>query len=275
MNESRAHIDDTDLHGWVDARVPADDAERVAQALAADPDMRSRALHYRRQNEALRELFAPEQQEPVPSALRDVASDGPTRAPAIAGADDRRANQRVYLQAAALVVAVGLGAAIGWFARGEIPERAALAPAVPAGLPLVRAAAAAHATYAPEVRHPVEVAASERGHLVAWLSKRLGASLKIPDLEPSGFRLVGGRLLPDASDGVAAQFMFESASGQRLTLFLRRDESASDTAFRFAEHGRFVTFYWLDRGFGYALSGALERETMLAIATSVYRQLNP
>ena len=125
-----------------------------------------------------------------------------------------------------------------------------------------------------ESLHP-KVGAAEQAHLVTWLSKRLGTALKVPNLENEGFRLVGGRLLPDARDGVAAQFMFESPNGQRLTLFLRRDDEGTDTAFRFAEQGKVGTFYWLDRGFGYALSGELPRETMLSIATSVYRQFNP
>ncbi|HOA92544.1 MAG TPA: anti-sigma factor, partial [Quisquiliibacterium sp.] len=151
------------------------------------------------------------------------------------------------------------------------PAAATLAPEIRG---LDRAAAVAHAAYAPEVRHPVEVGASEQTHLVAWLSKRLGAPLKVPDLGGEGFRLIGGRLLPDDT-GVAAQFMFEAVGGQRLTLYVRRDADGADTAFRFSEEHGLLTFYWLDRGFGYALSGELARDTMQAVATSVYRQLNP
>ena len=44
------------------------------------------------------------------------------------------------------------------------------------------AALVAYAVYAPEVRHPVEVAATQQEHLVQWLSKRLGRPLKVPDL---------------------------------------------------------------------------------------------
>jgi anti-sigma factor RsiW len=274
MNQSRALITDADLQAWVDARASTDDIERVEQALAADPELRTRALHYRRQNEALREMLAGELEESAPPALLAVANEGPSRAGERARSGLRPANEHIFIRAAALFLAIGIGVVIGWTSRGAAPEQAALAPTAPHGLPLVRAAAVAHAAFVPEVRHPVEVAASEQTHLVAWLSKRLGAQLKVPNLEPEGFRLVGGRLLPDASDGVAAQFMFESVSGQRLTLFLRRNASDSDTAFRYVEQGRLGTFYWVDRGFGYALSGELEREKMLGVASSVYRQLS-
>lgn len=75
-----------------------------------------------------------------------------------------------------------------------------------------RRAALAHAVYAPEVRHPVEVAAVEKAHLAAWLSKRLEAEVRAPDLGGAGFALLGGRLLPgEALSGAAslpaAQFM--------------------------------------------------------------------
>ncbi|MDP6603016.1 MAG: sigma factor [Rhodospirillales bacterium] len=60
---------------------------------------------------------------------------------------------------------------------------------------LVRRAVGAHVVYVPEVRHPVEVASSEEAHLVAWLSKRLGQALRVPDLTSAGFQLVGGAVV--------------------------------------------------------------------------------
>ena len=272
MNETRPALGETELHAWVDGRLADEDAARVQQALEADRALDALARHYRDQNQALRERLEAQLHEPVPARLVETAR-GLDRARPDAS-PPRAANRRWFAQAAALLAAVAVGIGIGWFAR-DGASGDPLAGSRPQALPLVRAAAVAHAAYVPEVRHPVEVGASEQAHLVTWLSKRLGTALKVPNLENDGFRLVGGRLLPDARDGVAAQFMFESANGQRLTLFLRRDDAGSDTAFRFAEQGKVGTFYWLDRGFGYALSGELPRETMLSIATSVYRQFNP
>ena len=34
-----------------------------------------------------------------------------------------------------------------------------------------------------------------------------------------------------------------------------------------------ASFYWVDQGFGYALTGKLSRPALLALAESVYRQL--
>ncbi|MFN7645348.1 MAG: anti-sigma factor family protein [Burkholderiales bacterium] len=151
-----------------------------------------------------------------------------------------------------------------------VPGVAADASAPPG---FVRAAAVAHGVYVPEVRHPVEVSADQRGHLVAWLSKRLGAQLAAPDLVPEGFELVGGRLLP-GERGPSAQLMYQDAQGMRITLYVSRGEGeTAATAFRFERVGAVQSFYWIDRGLGYVLSGELRRERLSAVATAVYREL--
>jgi anti-sigma factor RsiW len=133
----------------------------------------------------------------------------------------------------------------------------------------------AHAVYSPEVRHPVEVGAEQEAHLVAWLSKRLGTSLRIPQLSGIGYSLVGGRLLPGERAPVA-QFMYQDAQGQRLTLYVRTNgEQTRETAFRFAQDGSVRVFYWIDRGLGLALSGEIGKDELLRVATAVYQQLNP
>ena len=171
------------------------------------------------------------------------------------------------------LILIGVGIAIGL----AIPL---LRPAPPA-MPMASAAtfsmraARAHAVYAPEVRHPVEVEATQQEHLVRWLSKRLGLNLKVPVLAAEGFELLGGRLLP-GPDGPVAQFMYQDGGGKRLTLYVSRPSRAdTTTAFRFAQEGPVAVFYWIDRDCGYALSGELDRPTLTRVATAVYRQLEP
>ena len=139
--------------------------------------------------------------------------------------------------------------------------------------PLPVRAARAHMVYTPEVRHPVEVDAKERDHLVKWLSKRLDIQLKVPILATEGFELLGGRLLP-GPDGPVAQFMYQDASGKRLTLYVTRRNHAEElTAFRFAQDGPVSVFYWIDRDCGYALSGEIDKAQLARVATLVHRQL--
>ncbi|GAA4413896.1 anti-sigma factor family protein [Quisquiliibacterium transsilvanicum] len=266
MSTSNPPITDAELHAWVDDQLAPIDRERVAAALARDPSLRELAEHYLGQNEDLRRRFSCATDEPAPGRLLQAA---------MAPAGSRLG------RLAGLAAALLLGVGAGWFAHGNFsqpsgPNGESMASGAGAvALPLPRAAVVAHAAYAPEVRHPVEVRADDEAHLVAWLSKRLGTRLSIPDLRQHGFSLVGGRLLPDAIGSVAAQFMFESGTGQRLTLFVRRDSSGADTAFRFAKTDGLTSFFWIDRGFGYALSAEMPRETMLELAGAVHAQTSP
>jgi anti-sigma factor RsiW len=164
---------------------------------------------------------------------------------------------------------LAVGIALGWFAAH------ALTLPAPRSASLPRQAAIAHAVYAPEVRHPVEVGADQHEHLVRWLSKRLGTDLKAPVLTREGYELVGGRLLP-GDTGAVAQFMYQDGQGRRLTLYVSRvAKDGGDTAFRYSRENEVSVFYWIDGTVAYALSGAMSRENLLAVATSVYKQLNP
>jgi len=253
MSEDKRALSAEDIHAYVDGRL--DDAGRAAVAarLRDDPEAAARADAYRRQNESLHALFDGVLDEPVPARF---------------DARLRAARRRTLLQRAAVAAWLVIGPAAGWLAHGLLQGEPV---AVMAQLP--RAAAVAHAVYTPEVIHPVEVTAEQERHLVKWLSKRLDAPLRIPDLNPLGYALVGGRLLP-SDDGPAAQFMYQAAQGTRLTLYVRARESGeSDTAFRFARENGVSVLYWIDGRLGYALSGDVDRTALLALGESVYRQL--
>ncbi len=155
---------------------------------------------------------------------------------------------------------------MGWQLKGYYSEQRLEATA------WARRASVAHVVYSPEVRHPVEVGADEEEHLVRWLTKRVGAPVQAPALAELGWKLMGGRLLPDQGQA-AAQFMYEDSSGRRLTLYMRKETGLNNTAFRFVESGDFGAFYWIDRPMAYAIAGRLTREDLLSLANAVYAQL--
>jgi anti-sigma factor RsiW len=245
--------DETELHAAADGQLDRARRDAMTARLAADPEAAARVDFYRRLNQALHGLYDPLLDEPVPGIPSRPRPIGPPLA-------------RV---AAALVLLLA-GAAGGWLARDRLGGEAPIM----AGIDLPLLAASAHQIYTTEVRHPVEVGADEEEHLVRWLSKRLGAEVRAPNLNRFDYRLVGGRLLP-AGEGVAGQFMYEKPDGARLTLFLASGRDSDESAFRFKEEGGVSVFYWRDGGFGYALSAALSREALLPLCNEVYAQLNP
>ncbi len=238
-----------ELQAYADRQLASARAQQVEAWLERNPEAAAAVQAYRAQGVLLHRAFDSVLDEPLPDRLlrrRRVAPLLPGLAAGIA----------------LLVV----GAALGWLAR-EARE-----PTMPAGW--LRHAAVAHAVFVPEVRHPVEVRAAEEAHLVGWLSKRLGHSIRAPKLSAHGFELLGGRLLPD-SPRPGAQFMSQHAAGRRLTLYLSTDVTNRDSAFRYLQEGGVHVFYWIDREVGYALSGELRKDEMLKIARSIYEQLNP
>jgi anti-sigma factor RsiW len=253
-------VSETEIQAWADGRLEASRRAEVEAWLAAHPEEAERAAAYRSLNEELRAHYEPVLQEAVPSRLERTARRG--------------VRLRVLAMAAGwAVLGIAVGAVGGW------QLRALLAPAPVAQLEppaIARRAALAHATYAPEVRHPVEVGADQEQHLVAWLSKRLGSPVRAPKLDGEGMALVGGRLLPGET-GPVAQFMYQCARGRRVTLYVRAEAPEHrETAFRYARENNVRVFYWIDRTFGYALSSAdLERDELLKLANVAYRQLNP
>jgi anti-sigma factor RsiW len=243
-------VTEAELHAYVDGTLLEGSRSGIEAWLASHPEDAERLRAYAEQNSLLRSLYNPILDEPVPAALLAV-----------------RPRAWKGYAAAAAIFALGLG--LGWLVRGIL-----IAPQM-VPLSLARQAATAHIVYAPEVRHPVEVTVDQEEHLVRWLSKRLGTTLKAPKLGPLGYDLVGGRLL-SGPQGPVAHFMYQDARGQRLTLYVSRQKGEPrDTAFRFSQEDRVSVFYWVDGDFGYALSGEVRRDQLLKVADAVYKQLNP
>jgi anti-sigma factor RsiW len=273
--------DETRLSAWLDGELDATAQAQVEAWLRDHPEDAAQARLWAADRDALRARFDPVLDEPIPPALLQAVQQSGRAASA------PRASWRMAAMVAGLLLTGGLAG--GWvgvhWASGDGAGLAALP------LPWVDAervrpggwthrAAVAHAVYAPEVRHPVEVnvaqgsATEQRAqeeHLARWLSKRLDMPVRLFDLRPQGYELVGGRLLPDAN-GPSAQLMYQNGAGTRVTIYLRRPEAGAATAFRFQRDGELGLFYWVEDGYGCALVGKLPRAQLLVLADAIYKQ---
>ena len=252
-------VNEHDLQAYADGNLPEERRAAVAAWLAAHPEDAERIESYRQLAEELRSTYEGVLAEPVPERLERALRPERTR--------------RFAMVAVWVVFGVALGVIAGWQLHGM--QRVAASASDGASL-MARRAAVAHATYSPEVRHPVEVGADQEAHLVAWLSKRLGTQLRAPKLEAVGYSLVGGRLLP-GEQGPVAHFMYQCNRGTRVTLYVRSDMASNrSTAFRYSREGTVGVFYWVDGRSGYALSsGDISKEDLLNVANAAYQQLNP
>lgn len=255
MSTAQGPLEPAELMAFVDRRLLPERARAVEERLRDDPALAAEVRQYVAQRTALHARFDPVLDEPIPARMlpRPRAA---ARLPA-----------RIALAAALLL----LGAVGGSVATRAWLARRAARPDVSA---FVHQAVVAYAAYAPDARRPVEIAAEQQQFLVGWLSKRLGRELRVPFLEDRGLTLLGGRLVPGEVERPAAQFMYATAQGERVTLFLRAlGDEAAPTAFRFDDTGGVSTFYWVDRDWGFALTGPLDRAALFDVAKAVYEQL--
>lgn len=245
--------DEAELQAYVDKQLDEARRTQIDGWLDENPDAAATLAHYEDQNQALHDAFEPLLGRPAGARFRNLDRV-------------RVSASRIWQMAA--VVALVIGAGAGWTANEYFN------PGGSVKITLANEAVLAHRTYEIEKRHAVEVPATEEKHLVAWLSKRLDAPVRAPDLSGGGFQLVGGRLLPAVS-GPAAQFMYENEKGERLTLYVERNRTGDETSFRFVAQDDVSAFYWKDGPLAYALIGRAEREQLLGLARTTYGQINP
>ena len=254
-------ISEAELHAYLDDELAAEDRAEVEALLASGPVEAGLVHDFRELNEAIVRRYASRLDAPVPERMgRLLASMSEANRAKPSGFAGR------WKEVAIGALIAALAAVAGYLVRDLMLDSYRRETA------FVATAIGAHSVYVPEVRHPVEVGAAEETHLVQWLTKRLGANVRAPALSALGWKLVGGRLLPDRGLP-AAQFMYEDGSGRRLTLYLRKDTGLNNTAFQFAERDGFAAFYWVDRPLAYAIAGRLGRDELMALANAIYGQL--
>ena len=250
MIDRHAPVTEDELNTYVDGEVSAERRAAIEAWLAAHPDDAARVAQWRAQADAIRARYGVIATERVPARLNlDKIM--------------RSARSWRAMAAAAAFAAFLLGGLAGWFAH----HASAAAPSI---VDLATAdALTAHKLYVAEVRHPIEVKANEQ-HLLPWLSRRVGASLRAPDLESYSLKLLGGRLLPGPA-GPAALFMYESPTGERFTFYASKAK-APRSALRYHAEPDAAAVLWVESDIGYVLSGPADRERLLKIAQSAYEQ---
>ena len=174
-----ASVRPSSTRSWTASWLGAEAAE-VEAALATAPEDLRLVRQISDLNERLHQHYAPVLAEPVPARLAALAGriGRARRFPA--------ARQARALAAMATALACRRGSRDTWRAaalEGEAWRQPAF----------VASALSAHKVFVPEVRHPVEVGAAEEKHLVQWLTRRLGAEVRAPELGGHGWKLVGGR----------------------------------------------------------------------------------
>jgi anti-sigma factor RsiW len=254
MVDREPPVSEEELHAYVDRELVAERRAAVEAWLAAHADDAARVAAWRAQADAIRAKYGPVADQPVPARF-DVNRLA-------------RSGQRwSRLAAAAAVAALLVGAAAGWLGRGAwdgaLPVRSVTAEALDA-----------YKLYVVEVRHPVEVPGSDSEHLGQWLTRRLGYAVRAPDLDATGLKLVGGRLLPSYSSGPpSAFFMYEGSTGERFTVYSRR-ATMPQMALRYRDAGPIGSVMWVENQIAFVVNGPADQERLKKVAEAIYEQVD-
>jgi anti-sigma factor RsiW len=250
MSDTKIPVTEDELHAYVDNELPAERRGDVEAWLAMHPDDAERVQSWRSMAEMLHARYDAVANEPVPKRLELERLA-------------REPRKWIYGTIAAALVAFVAGGGAGWLAHDV-----AASPSVFQNFTVD--ALDAYRLYVVEVRHPVEVPGDERAHLQAWLTKRCGWTVRAPELGATGLKLVGGRLLPGPT-GPASFLMYESASGERFTVYSAKAATQA-TQMRYLKRDDDGALFWADRGVGYVVSGGGDRERLMQVARLVYDQ---
>ncbi|MGJ5180899.1 anti-sigma factor family protein [Bradyrhizobium oligotrophicum] len=250
MTDPTIPVTEDELHAYVDDELPVERRGDVERWLAAHPADAERVESWRSMAEALHARYDATANEPVPPRL-DLDRL------------DRRPRRWIIGAVAASIAAFALGGAVGWVAHGVASSPSPFQN-------LAGEALDAHRLYVVEVRHPVEVPGDEKAHLQQWLTRRCGRTVQAPELETTGLKLVGGRLLPGPT-GPASFLMYESASGERFTVYATK--TGIDAAeMRYTAQGNAAALSWAERGVSYVVTGSSDRTRLTQVARLVYDQ---
>src|SRR5437667_972573 len=248
MTDPKIPVTEDELHAYVDNELPAERRGDVEAWLATHPDDAERVRSWRTMADSLHARYDAIADEPIPRRLEIERLV-------------RQPRKWIYGAIAATLVGFIAGGGVGWLAHGVAASPSAFQN-------FTLDALDAHRLYVVEVRHPVEVPGSERTHLQQWLTKRCGWDVRAPEL--AGLKLVGGRLLPGPT-GPASFLMYESASGERFTIYTAR-AAAGTTQMRYARQDKDGALFWAERGVAYVVSGSSDRERLTQVARLVYDQ---
>lgn len=228
-----------EIQAFVDGELDREAMSLLAAKVAASPTLAREVARLRADKLLLQSVYGPLANEPIPDRLRV-----PFRR--------QRARGRAVQFSASAALAAGLALAV-WFG-----------PGLWGGDVLVKEALKVRNGGGAVTR---QVALNEAGSGDAVVSAALSIPVKVPDLEPWGYRLTGVSVY-----GQAAQLSYRDAAGKLFTMYLRKSLGAD--RFDLHQDGKTEICVWQNAELAVAMVGEMGAKEMLKLASSSYADLN-
>lgn len=251
------------LAPWLDGALSPEKSAAVQALVESDPALAELADAMRQVDGGLPNAFAATLAAPLPIGLARAAAaplaetaapvvparESEAHAPAETAVVPFTRRQRFWPAMAACLLVLVLGGGPAAYIMGHNSGEQVAA----AKTGWLAQVAAYHRVYAKEGRHLVEVGPEEAEHIKAWLSKRVGAEVTIPDFRSEGLTFAGARMLVAAGKPVA-QLMYTQADGQPVGYCLiAQDKADTPTQTRRDQDLNMAT--WTADGVGHVVIG--------------------
>jgi anti-sigma factor RsiW len=231
-----------DIHAYVDGHLDDTRRSHVERYLARDASRAEEVQAWRQDAQQLRALLA-----------GDLAVAPELDPVMVRGRVHERRLRRVAM-AAAVVLCLGLGGVGGWMARGM--GTGGVAPMADA-MQAYRLLAVDHGL-------GLDISTPNENDLRAWLSGRVGADVRLPDLADAGFRPMGGRLFA-TDQGPAAMVLYDDGNGHTVSFYVRPPGTARHLLPRGErEDGGLLANYWSSGEHNYAIVALADSAGRLA-----------
>lgn len=235
MNEPTPYPDENTIHAYVDGRLDEVEHARMEDWLDRHPERAQEIRSWRSEAQQLRAVLG---------GFADMAG-APALDPALVRARWRHRVRARLGMAAALMIVLGVGGAVGWLARGA---------ASPASPPMADAVEA-YRMFASVPHAPLDVTQQHAGEVQAWLDTRFPDAPALPNLSEAGYRVVGGRLLATAS-GPAAIVLYDDPHGNAISFYIRPPSAHRGVLPRGQRReGQLAVAYWSGGDYNLALVG--------------------
>lgn len=268
MSQKMKPVTGADLCAYTDGELDSVRRVEVEAYIAEHPDAAEEVQQYKKIEQDLHGLFDGVLNEPIPENLIPTSELVPGKS-----------WLSTHFRAAAMISGMIVSVAIGWYMNDylSVDSTTIIANATDSHTRtynnLIQPAAFAHTVYSSDKRRPVEIWGEEKNDLNKWVSNRMKADIEAPELTGQGFELVGGRLLP-STNRMAAQFMYQNDDNERITLYIRRGVwDNKEKVHKYMEQDDVGTFYWIDGPMGYAVSGSVQKDQLIAVAKAVLNTL--
>jgi anti-sigma factor RsiW len=234
-------IADEELHAFIDGELTPERAAAVQAALAAEPALAARVASWQADKSALRALFGPVAERPLPSAWRTrIARHSAPRRPAY---------WRMGIAAGVVLALLGGGGAL--LLRGGDTVLADAQAARDGTMPATRV-----------------ITALAQSGADATLQATLGLPVRAPDLRKFGYHLVA----VDFYRGPAAGLVYRNAQSADLTIYVRK--SAGDARFDLLRRGKLRVCVWQDEVVSAVMTGDMSAGEMMRVASAAYSSLD-